>query len=293
MVRALFPRRPPRPVGRGRWVGSLLSAALLAAAGAAIPGTAPLPAQERSVTVPLTLRPTTSSLSVVERADSLFYTDPASALALLEGTLARNPDDYESQWRAARSALVLGVLEEDPDRELAWFIRADHYSDEALARDSLGLDGLYWSAASKGRLALQYGPRTTARLAQEVWDLTHLILEMDPRHPGAHNILGKLNQEVMSLSAWQRILGRWVLGTDPLREATWEKALSHHRAAVEADPETVLFRLDLGRTLQLSGSPEEALRVYDQGLNLPTRYPVDEKFKELMREYRTEIGPGT
>ena len=227
---------------------------------------------------------------MAQAADRLFPVDPERALILLDQALREGEDDaYPLEWRAARSALVLGVLEPDEERKRDWLLRAQTYADSALARQTEGIDGLYWSAAAKGRLALMYGVRTTARLAQEVWDLTHRILEADPDHPGAHNILGKLNQEVMSLSGWQRMLGRLVLGTDPLREASWERALDHHRRAVAADPATVLFHMDLGRTLQLQGDPEAARAHYETALSLPDGYPVDPWFKDLIRGYLEEL----
>lgn len=225
-----------------------------------------------------------------DRADRLFPTDPARALVLLDQTLQAGPEDpYPLEWRAARSALVLGVLEEDEEVEMDWLLRAQAYVDSALVRDAQGLDGLYWSAAVKGRLALQHGARTTARLAQEVWDLTHAILEIDPDHPGAHNILGKLNQEVMSLSGWQRMLGKLVLRSDPLKEASWERALDHHGRAVARDSTTVLFQMDLGRTLQLTDAPEAARTHYEAALALPESYPTDPRFKGLIRGYLEEL----
>ena len=151
------------------------------------------------------------------------------------------------------------------------------------------MDGLFWVAAAKGRLALHHGPKTSSDLAQEVWELSYRLLELDPAHGGAHNILGKLNQEVMSLSGWQRFLGRLVLRTEALRSSSWERALEHHRRAVAGEPEAVLFHLDLGRTLQLTGAKEEAREIYEQGLALPRLYPVDEKFQALIQSYLDEL----
>ena len=241
-----------------------------------------------------TLTPQADRQTIADRADRLFLSDPAQALILLDQALQEGPKDpYPLEWRAARSALVLGVLEEvDEVVELDWLLTAEAYADSALVRDAKGLDGLYWSAAVKGRLALQYGARTTARLAQEVWDLTHAILVVDPEHAGAHNILGKLNQEVMSLSGWQRMLGKLVLRYDPLKEASWDRALDHHRRAVAGDPTTVLFHMDLGRTLELTDDDQAARVHYEKALALPDGYPVDPRFKGLIRGYLAELPGG-
>lgn len=242
------------------------------------------------VRIPTELRSATREVAAPVQADSLFFQDPAVSLAFLEGQLARDAADYALQWRAARAALTLGILEDREEVEFGWISRAAAHADSALALNATEPEGLFWSAASKGRLALHHGPRTSSALAQEVWDLANRLLELEPDHAGAHNILGKLNQEVMSLSGWQRFLGKVLLRSEPLQEATWEKALDHHTRAVAAEPDGVLFHLDLGRTLQLMGEEERAREVFRTGLALPAVYPVDRKFQELMAGYLAELG---
>jgi len=151
------------------------------------------------------------------------------------------------------------------------------------------VDGRYWSASAKGRLALQYGIRGAAQLTQEMWELTHEILEVDSLHPGAHNLLGKLNYEVMRLSGWQRTLGRLLLRTDPLRESSWERARYHHETAVAQDSTTILFLLDLAQTYQHDGDEAAAIETFERALTLPSVFPVDDEFKRRIREYLAEL----
>jgi len=231
--------------------------------------------------------------SAAQIADSLFEAmAPRASYEAAALLLERRPDSYAEQWRAARAALVLGVLDDDEDTKRRWFETADAHATAALAADSAGIDGLYWSAGSKGRLALYNGVRGAARLTQEMWDLTHRILEADSLHPGAHNLLGKLNYEVMRLSGWQRTLGRLLLRTDPLRDASWERARFHHETAVRQDSTTVLFLMDLAQTYQYDGDPERASELFERALELPSAYPVDDEFKRRIRDWLAELrGP--
>jgi tetratricopeptide (TPR) repeat protein len=236
------------------------------------------------------LTTTTDQRPAVEIADSLFEAmDTRASYDEVATFLNTRPESYAGHWRAARAALVMGVLENDEEAELRWLERADAHATAAIAADSAGVDGLYWSASAKGRLALQYGVRGAARLTQEMWDLTHGILEIDSLHPGAHNLLGKLNYEVMRLSGWQRTLGRLLLRTDPLRESSWEKARFHHETAVAQDSTTILFLLDLAQAYQYDGDEAKALETFEQALALPSTYPVDEEFKRRMREWVAEL----
>lgn len=223
-------------------------------------------------------------------ADSLFDAmAPQGSYEVLATYLAGRPESYAEQWRAARAALVLGVLDEDEEAKREWFEAADGHATAALAADSAGIDGLYWSAGSKGRLALYNGVRGASRLTQEMWDLTYQILEVDSLHAGAHNLLGKLSYEVMRLSGWQRTLGRLVLRTDPLKDASWERARFHHETATRVDSTTVLFLMDLGQTYQYDGDPERAIEVFERALEVPSTYAVDPEFKRRIREYLTEL----
>ena len=184
------------------------------------------------------------------------------------------------------------MLASDPEIKAGFFGRAVAHGDTAVALRPDGIDGLYWAAAATGRDALRHGPRTSTRMIQRLWDLTHHILELDPDHPGAHNILGKLNQEVMSLSAVERVIGRLLFRIDPLREASWDRALEHHFQAVRSDPGVMLFRMDLGVTWAELGCWTHARRQLEQALGLPDRYPVDPYFRSGMREVLADMPPG-
>ena len=224
--------------------------------------------------------------TVLLRADSLFDAwETQAAYELLAARIDRLPHDYEARWRAARAGLVLGILEDDEELEVVWFERAATHGTAAAEIMEDGVDGLYWAAASRGRQALQHGPRTSTELAQQMWDLTERVLALDPEHGGGHNILGKLNYEVQTLGRIQRALARLVLRQPFLSSTSWEQSLDHHRRAVAAEPDVVLFQMDLGQALHRSGNSAEARRVLEHALTLPDVWPVDPKFKEQIREY--------
>lgn len=226
----------------------------------------------------------------LEQADSLFLAfDPVAALAVLESHLQEHPDDYAARWRAARAALVLGILEPDSEMAEALFVRAGDHGEAATTLRPDGVDGLYWTGAALGREALQHGPRTSTRLVQQVWDVTHRLLDLAPEHAGGHNILGKLNQEVMSLSGFERFIGRLLFRIDPLKEATWERAVHHHEAAVASDPEVILFRLDLGLTYLALERPDEARAQFEAALEIGPTFPVDPYFKDEVRRRLADL----
>ncbi|MBW3534740.1 MAG: tetratricopeptide repeat protein [Gemmatimonadetes bacterium] len=239
--------------------------------------------------LPDTLRPMAraTALGSVDRLYDAF--DPRASLAAADALLESDPEDYEVLWRASRAAVVLGSLAEEEDVQDAWFLRGAGYGERAMALRPEGVEALYWLGASKGRLALQQGPRTTAALAQEVYDLAHRVLTLDSLHAGGHNILGKLNYEVMTLTAFERFLARLILGNEALRSASWELAEHHFSRSLVSEPEVVLFHFDLGKMYLAQGRLEEARDAFLALLDLPDRHPPDPGWKAETRRLLADV----
>ena len=228
-------------------------------------------------------RPTATDIS--ERADSLLFAmAPVEAFDLLEARLEWRPEDYDAQWRASRLAVVLGVMESDRERRAMWYRVAEFHGLGALKTRDRAIEGLVWTAAAKGRRAIETGgARDKARLGSEVWELTRRVLEEFPDHPLANDVRGKLNLEVMRLDSFSRFIGKMILRSDLLRYASWESAEGHFMKAIEGDPGMVLFYLDLGETYFDQEMWSEATLIFERGLGIADRYPTDPQFKAKMR----------
>ena len=241
--------------------GALLLAGTLVAPAAAQPAPAPYPGAREAA---------------LARAEALYAgRKPEEAMEVLEERLAAAPDDYQARWQAARAALSAGLLLETEEEQNPRFRRGIAHGEAATALDPEGVEGIYWLLANTGRLAFTLPPRATADAAQEIYLLSHRILALDSLHAGAWNALGKLNFEVMRLSAFERFLARLFLGNDALRLTSWENALAYNARAVELDPTDPSFRLDLGVVHLFRERYEEAARELQLALDLPLRHPGD------------------
>ena len=225
-------------------------------------------------------------------ADLLYFAGrPQEAYELLERHLQENPNDYEALWRAARAGVVTGVQEK---RSIAWqntwLDPAIALGDRAVALRPDGIDGLYWRGAAAGRRALNAGPGYAADLAQRVYDDAHAILALDPEHGGAHNLLGKLNYEIMSLSAIERFIGRHLVRKPALRDSSWESAELHLRTAAEAWPDYVLFQFDLAQLYRKRDRDDEARDALRRVTEMVPTHPPDASFQDDARRYLEELG---
>ena len=238
------------------------------------------------------LRVPVGVVSPVEQADGFYFEGQAlSSFELLDAHLAVVPDDYEVLWRAARAAVILGVAAEGSRPQNAWLDPAMELAHRAVAVRPDGIDGLYWRGAAHGRRAMNASPGYASELAQQVWDDAKAILQQDSLHGGAHNLLGKLNYEVMSLSRFERTMGRIFMGNEALSGASWKLAEIHLAEAAEAWPDLVLFQFDLAQLHRKRGRKEEALEAYRRVLELPAVHPPDIDLQEQAREHVQELEP--
>ena len=229
--------------------------------------------------------------AALARVDSLFWAaDLPGSLAAAEALAPEDPDGTAA-WRAARAAVVQGLMGGGDDLENQWYERGEAHALRALGVDSLSIDALVWLTAAKGRRAMQSSPREAARLGDEVWRLAHRVLALDPDHSGARNVLGKLQYEVMTLSRVERFLARRLLGAnEALRSSSWEGAESELRRAVALAPDAVIYRYDLARALLRRDRRDEGVAELLTVLALPPVYPHDERVKEDARRQLLRLG---
>jgi len=219
----------------------------------------------------------------VAEADRLHFDGrPAEALEVYRDLLRSRGDRFDVLWRAAREAVVLGILSPTWEQQIRWYREAEAYARRAVALRPRDPTALYWLGAALGRRALQVGPRETVSTAREVHRIATRLLRLDPDHAGAHHLLGKLNAEVMHLPTVKRLLAKILAGSD-IRRTSWEQAEEHLRRAVELDPEMILYHLDLGGMYVWRGRWAEARRELEAAVSLQPRHPPDPLFQRRAR----------
>jgi tetratricopeptide (TPR) repeat protein len=221
------------------------------------------------------------------RAQALFLDGRTrEALDEVKGLLNRDPLSYEDLWRAASYAVALGAEREeegDGDGAERWYDQGLAWADSAVGVRPDGTEGRYWALAALGRTALSAGPREATGIADRIRSRALNLLEDEPDHAGAHNVLGRLYYEIMSRSGVSRFFGRAFLRGEALREASWEKAEHHLGRAVEADPEAAMYQLDLGRLLLATGRRDEGRRALTRAVELAEPHPPDQSFAREAR----------
>lgn len=110
--------------------------------------------------------------------------------------------------------------------------------------------------------------RDRLSLADALLRQVERVLALDPSHPGAHHILGRLEAAVMRMGGLERFLARHVLGGEVVAEASWDGARAHLEAAEEGAPCIPEHHYELARLLHERERPALALREVGHVLEL-------------------------
>jgi len=171
----------------------------------------------------------------------------------------------------ARASAFLGDVDPPPPAELD---ELEARARERAAAAPLDADAQYGLAAILGvRTDLSEG-RERLALAEEVLEQVRLVLEIDPSHPGAHHILGRLSAGVMRMSWLDRFLARKLLGSQVLDEASWTLARHHLEVAEAGDPCIPDHHYELARLYLDRGEPSLAYREIGHVLELTSLAPI-------------------
>jgi tetratricopeptide (TPR) repeat protein len=218
--------------------------------------------------------------------------DLETALQHFEAALKRDSLNYEANWRAA---LTLGLMG-DPfpmgrksARRDSLYARAERHAERAVAVNPAGAEGHFALAASLGRAALMVGPEEKVRRAILIRNEALRTLAINPRHDGAHHILGRWNAEIMRLPGITRFFAKHFLGAHIFDKASWAEATSYMEKAVELGPGRIFHHLalaDIYVDTERLRDAEAQLRVVD---SLPVREALDANYRQQAASLRRRL----
>jgi tetratricopeptide (TPR) repeat protein len=184
--------------------------------------------------------------------------------------LAKNPRDFESAWKLAKSRYWLGGHGPLPERKqiLEDGITA---ARAAIAVEPKRPEGYFWVAANMGALAESFGLRQGLKYRGEIKDALLTVLKLDPS---------------FQQGSADRALGRWYHEVPGLFGGSKKKSEEHLRRSLEYDPNSTASRYFLAETLidmnRTADAKAELQRVLDAPLN-PDWEPEDREFKDKAR----------
>lgn len=219
----------------------------------------------------------------IVRGDSLRAAlRPDLALEEYRRALAGDSANYAALWRAAEAAVdVAKQLPQDlrPRRD-SLYRAAQSYAQAAIRADSLGADGHFELAQALGRYARSRGGRERVRYGRIIYDEAARALALNPRHDGAHHVLGAWHAEVKRLPGVTRFLAKTLLGARFLGRASWDSATAHLEQAVALRPDFIYHRLELAQVYLDRHRPGAARTQLQRIATLPVNDVSDRRYQE-------------
>lgn len=151
-------------------------------------------------------------------------------------TVGRGICSVEAHDRGAgwNAMLASRDMEDDEARPLLDALQ-DSLTLEAAARPT-DVELQYVLATVIGGRTEIEGGRTKIRFAKALHAQAGVVLSLNPNHPGAQHLLGRLHAAVMRMGRIKRFLATKVLGGGALASASWDEAQRLLEAAVSGDP---------------------------------------------------------
>jgi hypothetical protein len=105
--------------------------------------------------------------------------------------------------------------------------------------------------------------RTQVRNAKQLQNQVENVLALEPDHPGANYLMGRLNAAVMRLGTIKRFIAVKILGGGALSSASWEEAQRYLEIAAEKDPCVPDHHLELALVYAETDQPDRAREQLD------------------------------
>lgn len=114
-----------------------------------------------------------------------------------------------------------------------------------------------YAVALGARTEVESG-RTQVAKAEELHGQLQRVLAIDPDHPGAQHLVGRLHAAVMRLGGFKRFIATRLLGGGVLSSASWDNARDHLVEAEVGDPCVPDHHYELAKLYLETGSRAEA-----------------------------------
>ncbi len=168
----------------------------------------------------------------------------AQSLAALDGLLAQTPDDAGLLWRQGRSLVRRGEKIEKKSERLAVYVEAEAALKRATEADPKSVDAHFWYGVAMGRRGETQGVLRSLFLIKPIRREMSVVVALDPRHGGAHRVLGEILWQVPGFAGGDK-----------------KKALEEYETAVRLDPRYTANYDTLARAYVHFGRDDDAIRV--------------------------------
>jgi tetratricopeptide (TPR) repeat protein len=156
------------------------------------------------------------------------------------------------------------------------------YGEKAAAAGPNDSEAQLSVAITCGKMLKLKSAREQVGVSRRIKESVDRAIKLNPRNDLAWYILGRWHQGYADLSTVRRAMGEMLFGKLP--ESTNQDAAKCFEKAMEANPKRLMHSIELGITYAKLGKEEEARRLIEKGLAMPSIDKDDPEAKARGRE---------
>jgi len=200
-------------------------------------------------------------------ADREKLSSALEAAMIWEARLAKNPRDFESAWKLAKTCYWLGGHVPENERRKQ-FERGMDAAMKAIELQPNRPEGHFWLAADMGAMAEGFGLRAGIKYRGPIKKELETVLMIDAG---------------FQQGSADRALGRWYLRVPRLFGGSKDKSVEHLKKSLTYAPESSATHFFLAETYLEMDKKDEAKRELQTVLAVPLHpdwTPEDKEFKD-------------
>ncbi len=185
-------------------------------------------------------------------------------------------------WRFAKVYTAFGLTAINQHDEQWNYEFAKTYADRALQYDSTNEEAHVSLAVYSGwRTFYDTDNESKIRDSRAMYLHVTRAIQLNPGDDIAYNLLGQWNREVAKLSWVTKALVAIIYGGLP--KASFQEAIQDFQHAIALQPQRIMHYDELGKTYIAMGDKDQARKIFQTAIQMPSIDGVDEKLKNEMR----------
>ena len=181
-------------------------------------------------------------------------------------------------WRKSHFCFERGYALEDKKKKKEWYERGEKLAKFAIEKNPDNPEAHFWFATNKGSVGKLNGVLNSLFMVDDLKREAKKTIELDPKHAGAHIILGEVYKSLPGLMGGNK-----------------EKAIEEFETAIEKDSLLTAVYVSLAKTYKDIGKTEKARTILKKLLSFKTsrdmrRFQLYEKedAEEFLKEIEEE-----
>jgi len=226
---------------------------------------------------------------LIERAkQKIDDKDEEKALELFKEVLEIDPENYTALWNKSLLTTRKYYRVNDKNKQLEGYKEALKIAENTLELHPDKGHSYYVYAIAKGRHSELEGTRDMIRASHVIKEKIEKAAELIPDYAPVWHLYGVWHSDIATAGRTERSAARLISRGLP-DGADEDKAEKYLKKSIEMMPESILFRVDLGKHYIEIGEKEKAREILEEAASLEPKMMDDDAKRKEAKELLEEL----